>query len=214
MNIPKVVNLTTADPALPEPLPEEPSAAQNHAVPFGPERPAELGNVGYQGFSQKRYLEGHAHKILYDLTRTARLYNGHHTRFFVVDNRERCPKCTNQATGERLLTKCSLCHGTGYVKNWKKIGDFWVLMDFGPAYQIATPYGNTENPSGTKTQMMVLGAPILPDQTIAVFKETKEAWKLYDTLPHLIAMRGEVLIQIAQVTRLTPGSEEYKVIDW
>lgn len=187
---------------------------QGHIVAAGPGRPQELSEVDYRGFTQKRYLEGYAHKILRDLVRVARMYNGHLARYFTIDKETRCPKCTNTATGERMVTSCPSCGGTGYEKSWKKVGDFWTLMDFGPAYEMTTPYGNTENPNGVKTPLTVLGAPLLGDQTVAIFIETKEAWKLYDVLPHIVAMRGDVISQIAQVTRLTPGSPEYKLVDW
>ena len=181
---------------------------------YGPTRPPELSEVGYGSFKNKAYLKKYAHKILRDLIRMARMYNGHEVRIFDVDKHERCPKCTNTATGERLITNCPVCHGTGYKDSWKCLGDFWTYMDFGPQYVMATPYGNTENPNGNKTGIIILGAPLLKDQTVIIFKENKEAYKIYDVMPHIVAMRGDVIAQIAQSTRLTPGSEEYKLVDW
>ena len=181
---------------------------------YGPQRPAELGNVGYKHFTNKKYLKGYAHKILVDLTKVARMYNGHEARIFGVAKKTRCPTCTNMATGERLMTNCPTCHGTGYQDSWDLIGDFWTYVDFGPNYKMATPYGNTENPNGVKTGIIILGAPLLKDQSLLIFKESKEIFKIYDVEPHIVAMRGDVISQVAQSTRLTPGSIEYKLIDW
>jgi hypothetical protein len=181
---------------------------------YGPERPAEMADVGYGRFSNKNYLRHFSAKILRDLVRMARMYNGHEVKIYAVDKQERCPVCTNMATGERLVTNCKVCHGTGYRDSWQCLGDFWTYTDFGPVYHMASPYGNTENPNGTKTGIVILGAPILKDQTIIIFIESKEVYKIYDVEPHIVAMRGDIVAQIAQTTRVTPGSEEYKLIDW
>ena len=183
-------------------------------MPYGPERPADRSHVGYELFSNKKYLTGYSRKILRDLELMARMYNGHQVRVFVVDRSERCPKCTNLITGEKLLSSCPVCHGTGYKNNWKSVGDYWSYMDFGPDYNMATQYGNTESPNGTKESLIVLGAPVLTDQAIIIFKESREVYKLYDVEPHIVAMRGDVIAQIAQCTRLTPGAEEYRLITW
>ena len=72
----------------------------------------------------------------------------------------------------------------------------------------------TENPNGTKESVIILGAPLLFDGTVFFYDETKECAKIYNVEPHIVAMRGSVIAQIAQVSRITPGSEEYKLIDW
>lgn len=181
---------------------------------YGPSRPAEMANIGYAGFGNKRYLEGYAAKILGDLTLVAELYNGHKIAIFMVDTTTRCPKCTNLATGEKLVSNCPVCQGTGYASKWKNIGDYWCLVDFGPTFDMATPYGNTENPNGNKESVIVLGAPLLLDQSLIIFRENREIYKIYDVKPHIIAMRGDVIAQIARCSRLTPGLPEYKLIDW
>lgn len=196
--------------------PDDPSLAHplGNGVPYGPSRPDELGNRGYQDFTNQRYLEGYSRKILRDLTLLAKLYSGREVRIFALDRSKRCEVCTNIVTGEKLLSSCPSCHGTGYVDAWKLLGDFQAYVDFGPIFNVATPFGNTENPNGKKENIIVLGAPILNDQTLIIFKETREVYKIYDVLPQLIAMRGDVLAQIAQASRLSPGALEYKLIDW
>ena len=193
---------------------ERNDALASGGIPYGPERPADISHVGYELFENKNYLKGYSRKILSDLILMAKLYNGHEVRVFVVDKNDRCPKCTNRLTGEKLLSNCPVCHGTGYRNSWKSIGDYWCYMDFGPDYNMATQYGNTESPNGTKESLILLGAPVLTDQAIIIFKESREVYKIYDVEPHIVAMRGDVIAQIAQGTRLTPGSEEYKLITW
>lgn len=182
------------------------------SVTFGPEREAVPFNYGHH--TNYNYLKGYSKKILKDLIKTARMYNGQHASIYKVAGGERCTKCTNLVTGERLLTNCPVCHGTGFLKNWEYLGDFWTLVDFGPGYRIATPLGNTENPNGTKEQIIILGAPILEDQALIIFEETQEVFKIYDVEPHIVAMRGDVIAQIASAAAVTYGSEEYKLTKW
>lgn len=179
---------------------------------YGPSR--DDPTCGYSLFSTPKALTGYSGKILKDLTKWARLYSGREVRIFAVTQGERCPRCTNTITGERLLSNCPQCNGTGYVDKWERIGDFWTFIDFGPRYQMATQFGNTENPNGVKEQIIILGAPLLKDQSIVIFKESREVYKIYDILPHIVAMRGDVVAQIASTTRLTPGVPEYGLIDW
>ena len=164
------------------------------SVTFGPEREAVPFNYGHH--TNYNYLKGYSKKILKDLIKTARMYNGQHASIYKVAGGERCTKCTNLVTGERLLTNCPVCHGTGFLKNWEYLGDFWTLVDFGPGYRIATPLGNTENPNGI------------------IFEETQEVFKIYDVEPHIVAMRGDVIAQIASAAAVTYGSEEYKLTKW
>ena len=182
------------------------------SVGFGPER--EQVPFNYSHHTNYKYLTGYSNKILKDLIKIARMYNGQLAEIYKVSSGERCPACTNSVTGERLVTNCKVCHGTGYLKSWTYLGDFWTLVDFGPGYRIATPAGNTENPNGTKEQITILGAPILEDQALIIFKETQEVYKIYDVEPHVVAMRGDVIAQIATAAAVTYGSEEYKLTKW
>ena len=182
------------------------------SVGFGPER--EQVPFNYSHHTNYKYLTGYSNKILKDLIKLARMYNGQLAEIYKVSGGERCPACTNSVTGERLVTNCKVCHGTGYLKNWTYLGDFWTLVDFGPGYRIASPVGNTENPNGTKEQITILGAPILEDQALIIFKETQEVYKIYDVEPHIVAMRGDVIAQIATAAAVTYGSEEYKLTKW
>lgn len=182
------------------------------SVRFGPEREAVPFNYGHH--TNYHYLKGYSQKILKDLIKIARMYNGQHASIYKIAGGERCTKCTNSVTGERLLTNCPVCHGTGFLKNWEYLGDFWTLVDFGPGYRFATPLGNTENPNGTKEQIVILGAPILEDQALIIFEETQEVFKIYDVEPHIVAMRGDVIAQIASAVAVTYGSEEYKLTKW
>lgn len=181
-------------------------------IAYGPSRPAP--DCGYQHFTTPNALTGYSGKILKDLTKVARLYNGREVKLYRLVKGERCSRCTNLATGERLLTNCPDCKGTGYVEAWEYVNDFWTLIDFGPRYEMATRGGNTENPNGIKEQIIIFGAPLIKDQSLIIFIESREVYKLYDVEPHIIAMRGDVIAQIASCSRLTPGCEEYKLIDW
>lgn len=188
------------------------SSLMEDGLEYGPSRPAP--DSGYHLFSTPKALTGYSGKILADLVKIARLYNGREARLFRVVKGHRCGVCTNLATGERLLTNCTVCRGTGYVEAWEYVGNFWTLIDFGPRYEMAARGGNTENPNGVKEQIIILGAPLMKDQALVIFEESREVYKLYDVEPHIVAMRGDVIAQIAGCSRLTPGCEEYKLITW
>lgn len=168
----------------------------------------------YALFSTPEYLTGYSRKILLDLTKAARMYNGRLLHVFRPGEEERCSACTNAVTGEVLSSSCPVCRGTGVRAGWTSVGRFWSYVDFGPTYSLATENGNSENPGGVKEQFIVLGAPLLRDQDLLVPVELRRVFKIYDVEPHIIALRGEVLAQMAQASPLSSGCQEYSVITW
>ena len=187
-------------------------ASEQKGVGYGPSRPEP--DVGYKKFTNYKYLHGYSQKIIRDLAKVARMYNGREIKLYKEAGGDRCPVCTNLATGERILSNCKVCGGTGYTNKWAYVGNFYAYVDFGPVYAVGTPMGNTENPNGTRENIVIVGAPLVKDQGLVIFVESKEVYKVYDAEPHLVAMRGDVVTQIAGSTRLTPGAPEYKLIDW
>ena len=179
---------------------------------YGPVRPPE--NHDYENFRTPVYLRGHAGKILKDLSRWARLYNGRLIRLFFPSQGERCLTCTNLITGERMLSSCPECHGTGFKKGWTFVGKFWCFVDFGPTYAISSENGNVENPGGIKDAVTVLGAPPIHDQSLLIFEETRQVYKVYNVEPHKVALLGSVITQICQGSYLSYGQSEYSLIDW
>lgn len=168
----------------------------------------------YNKFSTKKYLTGHASKILRDLTKAARMYNGRLVHIFKPGEGGRCTNCTNAITGEIVMTNCPVCFGTGKAGSWINVGEFWSYVDFGPTYNVTSELGNAENPSGIKDQFIILGAPILQDQYLVITHETRKVYKIYDVEPHIVAMQGTVIAQMAQCSPLAAGSQEYRLITW
>ncbi len=187
-------------------------AAEQKAPVYGPSRPEP--DVGYQKFKNYKYLHGYSQKITRDLAKVARMYSGREVKLYKEAGGERCHVCTNLATGERILSNCKYCGGTGYKNKWEYVGRYYTYTDFDPVYKVATPAGNTENPNGTRENIIIVGAPIIHDQGLIIFVESKEIYKVYDAEPHIVALRGDVVTQIASTTRITPGAPEYKLIDW
>ena len=179
---------------------------------YGPERPSV--NHDYTQFTTPTYLRGYSKKILKDLTKAARMYNGKLLRVFQEMAGERCPECTNSITGEVLSSNCKRCNGTGKVNCWNALGSYWSYVDLGPNYRMSMETGNTENPGGVKEQFIILGAPLLKDQDFVVVVETREIFKLFNVEPFIIAMRGDVIAQTASCSSLAAGSPQYGVIDW
>ena len=190
----------------------EQKALLKDGLSWGPQSPRP--DCGYHRFSNYRYLRGYAGKIKRDLIKAARMYNGREVRLYRVAQGSRCPDCTNLATGERLLSNCPRCGGTGYVDRWESCGDFWTYTDFMQRYNAATPNGNVNWTPGAREQIVIVGAPLLHDQALIIFIESREVYKIVDIEPHIVAMRGEVITQIAAAMRLSPGREEYRLIDW
>ena len=179
---------------------------------YGPPRPFPTQS-DYTNIRTPSYMRGHANKIIYDLKKVARMYNGRLVRIYDNGTGERCTTCTDDITGEIVLANCPVCHGTGTSpRNY--IGEFWNLIDFGPKYDAATEFGNTENPGGAKDSITVLGAPLLRDQWIIVIVDTKEVFKIIDVHPQLVAMQGIVVTQIASCSKISEGSPEYSVVTW
>lgn len=179
---------------------------------YGPQRPGPLPEHTDHRIVLKPGR--HARKIRADLEKTARLYDGVQMRLFSVHGRkERCPDCTNMLTGAVMSSTCESCGGTGYTLGFEYIGDFWTKSYFNSRVVTATENGNTDNP-GIRDQIVVIGAPLIKDQDLLITIQTKEVFKVVDQEPQIVAAGGEIITQVASCSRLTPGSREYKLINW
>lgn len=189
-----------------------PESEQGTLAEYGPSRPE--AEQSYAAFHTPVYLRGYSRKILHDLIKVARLYAGRRLRLFRPGEGSRCSRCTNTLTGEVLDSRCPECGGTGRVGSWAPLGDFWSFIDFGPTWRLGTESGNADNPGGVKDQFIVLGAPLLRDQDLLAVLETREVFKIWDAEPHIVALRGDVVAQIAACSRLGRGNAEYRLVDW
>lgn len=179
---------------------------------YGPKFPGPIPVITDNRIVEKpgRY----ARKIRSDLERVSRIYDGIQIRLFKLrDDSERCTECTNLLTGECMISNCPTCGGTGYALAYTQEGDFWTRIDFTPRVIRPSEQGNTDNP-GIQDQMVVIGAPILKARDIMITIISKEVFKILDREPQVVASGGEVISQIAFVSRITPGGSEYKLIDW
>lgn len=179
---------------------------------YGPPRPEPL-EQDYTNFRTPTYLRGHANKIIHDLKKVARLYNGRLVRIFNNGTYEPCLTCTDTITGTIVLKNCPVCGGTGTTPR-QFVGEYWNLVDLAPKYRVPTEFGNTENPGGIKDTFTVLGAPLLRDQWLIVTVDTKEVFEINDVMPQIVAMQGIVVTQVASCSRMPKGSVEYNVITW
>ena len=180
-------------------------------IQYGPERPFEAHD--YEMFHTPQFLSRYSKKILMDMVRVAKGYTGRKVHLFFQDKGSRCPQCINEITGEKMLSDCPMCHGTGRVHGWEYQGYYYTQVDFQPRQVIATENGTVNNQGGNRDSIYVLGAPLIHDQDLILFEETKELYKVYDVEPQLVALRGDVIIQIAQGSLVEYGSPEYKCLE-
>ena len=170
--------------------------------PQNPNTPAE-----YTEFQTPSYLTGHAKKIRLDLERIFRLYSGKLVKLLQLQkSSDRCPECTDQITGQVLLTNCPVCNGSGYTLSYADAGDYWALADIGAALKLTGETGNSQNTRTGKDQFVLVGAPPLGDKDLLVFVDTKDMYKVVDAEPQIVALVG--------LSYLTIGSNEYRYVTW
>lgn len=179
---------------------------------YGPSRPDHP--YGHQDFTTPSYLSGYANKIIYDLEKKVRMYDGHLAKIFRPSQSDRCPTCTDTITGAIVLSSCPTCDGSGTVNGFEEIAEQWVLINFGPKKDLETEFGNTENMNAGTDQFIIVGATMLKDQDLLITVDVKEVYKINQVEPQLVAMKGIIITQVAGCTYLTPGSLEYNLIDW
>ncbi len=169
----------------------------------------------YTDFRTPTYLTGYAKKMVWELEKVARLYNGKKVHVFRPDDsEERCPECTDQITGEQVFSSCDTCDGSGKKMGYKKISVHWAYLDVAQEHRVATGIGTTDNPGGIRHQLVFVGEPLLKDEDLIITEDTKKVYKIIEIAPQLVAMAGSVVTQLGQISRITPGQIEYNLIDW
>lgn len=178
----------------------------------GPARP--IKEEAYPDFRAASYVSGHANKIIRDLEKITRMYNGKQVRIFVPGVITRCTDCTDGITGAIMVSNCPTCNGTGKLGGYVHLADCWAMIDVIPKFNVTSGFGNADSSGGTKTPIVLINTPLLKDQSLIVTLLTKDVYKIVDVEPHIVAMQGTVITQMAQCNLISQGSEEYSVIDW
>ena len=180
---------------------------------YGPPRPPKPED--HTDYRTPSYIKGSARKILYDLVRVAKLYDGKPVRIFKTGTSqdERCPVCTDKFTGASLIKNCRTCLGSGFTKQYSNVGDYWVRVDFSPKLNVTSELGNYDR-QGHRDAFYVLGAPILKDQDLLITHDTKEVYKVVDVEGQIVAMQGIIISQVVNCLLVSTGSIEYELIDW
>lgn len=161
------------------------------------------------------YLRGHANKIALDLEKMFRLYTGVYVRLFNLDRTgDRCTECTDSFTGTVLNTNCPICRGTGFTLNYSSLGDFWAWVTLPPYLNTTDELGNTDNQGSKRTAFALVKAPLLKDDAIIITIDTKDVYRIVDDQIEITAVNGIVILQTAQVSKVTPGDRLYGLIDW
>jgi len=194
---------------------------------YGPSRPEKPQD--YSDFRTAPYATGPARKILHDLEKLARLYNGKKVKIFRVLSGERCEVCTDSISGAVVVLNCYECNGTGVTTGYTlysreepslihghtdTVDEFWAHIDVIPVFNVTSQLGNADTQGGAKTPIMLIGMPLLQDGDLVVTVNTKDVYKIVNIEPQIIAVQGTVIAQQAQCNLISRGSPEYKVIEW
>ena len=194
---------------------------------YGPPRPEKAEN--YSDFRTEYYVRGHARKILHDLEKLARLYNGKKVRIYQVLPSARCELCTDSITGAVVIPNCTACNGTGQQSGYtlhtqlkpsnipghpEEINEFWAHIEVIPIFNVTSELGNADTRGGTKTPVMIIGLPLLKDGDLVATVNTKDVYKIVNIEPQIVAVQGTVIAQLTQCNLISRGSAEYRVIDW
>lgn len=179
---------------------------------YGPVNPPDRQN--YEDNRKRTYLEGYANKIKYDLGRLLGIYSGQRAVIFKLEPGDRCTNCTDEFTGEVLLSNCPVCLGTGFVTTYTPLGETWIGINIGPAQNVALETGATQNPGTKRDIISIVGMPQLHDRDIVILKDMKLVYKIEDTEPDIVGLAGHVIIQNVSATMLEPGNITYSLITW
>jgi hypothetical protein len=185
------------------------------AVNYGPSNPPNLAT--YPDVPDRRVLSGAAGKIISDLNRWFRIYSGIEVVVYQFNRTgtTRCTACTDEFTGESVLSNCTVCYGTGVIPGYNKIGIYLVGINFNPRLNVATDLGNTITNGTKEDYFCVVGCPIqLQDRDILIIKHSKEAYKVVEREPDIIGLGGYMIMQVITAPLMEKGNIAYKLIDW
>jgi len=171
----------------------------------------------YQDVPDRAPLRGQANKVIYDLNRLLKIYSGIQARIFQYNNTgtTRCTVCTDVFTGERVLSNCETCMGTGVIPGYISLGDFWIGINFTPNVNIATDTGNTVTGGSKDDYICIVGCPAqLKDRDVIILKHTKEVYRVVEREPEIVGLGGIMIMQIISAPFIENGHIAYKLIDW
>jgi DnaJ-class molecular chaperone len=160
------------------------------------------------------YLTGYAAKIKADIKRVVDLYNGVAVKVFTLDESgTRCPDCVDTFTGQVMYSNCATCGGTGFVLGYTYICETKAMVQFSPKIKTDTEMGSSEG-SGRRDTFILVDVPLLEDQDLVVTVDTRRVYKIVDSEPHIVAVGGEIIYQMASCAPLSKGAPEYGVVSW
>lgn len=179
---------------------------------YGPHRPPK--DEDYSDYRAEHYIQGPALKIIHDMEKMARMYNGRWVRIFRKAQSERCPACTDMITGAIAVVNCNACGGSGKKEGFAHLIDAWIHIDVARKHNVTSQFGNSDSPGGADTPVVIINAPLLKDQDLIVTLNTKDVYKIVNVEPQIVAMQGIVVTQLAQCFRISHGSIEYRLTEW
>ena len=161
-------------------------------------------------FATPVHLHRFANKILLDMEKRARVYQGKAMRMLRPDGEERCTLCTNEITGAIVLHDCPVCIGTGKLNAYKELGEYLIFLDVVARELIPSEMGNIAGGKGD--YFVLVGAPEVKYDDLFIMSGSNDVYRAQEQEPAYVAMQGHVVAQIITPKRLSPGAIEYRLV--
>lgn len=170
----------------------------------------EQGNNPYTHYKTHPYIYKYAEAIRRDLSTYFELLVGKPISIWRINKEgNRCTVCTDPVTGAVLRTNCPQCGGVGYTPPYIHVIDTSAILQYNPKQTNANYTGNTEVATD---QLVIIGDNIIDDRDIVYMYDTGDIYLVDTQQPDITALMGEVITQIAVVSRLPVGDNRYPLI--
>lgn len=168
-------------------------------------------NAPYTTYKTHPYITKYAEAIRQDLGLYFELLVGKPASIWRINKEgKRCDICTDPITGATLKTHCPECGGVGYLPPYIHVIDTNVILQYNAKQTLANYTGNMEVATD---QLIILGNDLIDDRDIVYMLDTGDLYLIDSQQPDITALMGEVITQIATVSRLPAGDFRYPVIE-
>lgn len=170
----------------------------------------EKDNNPYTYYKTHPYVQRYANAIRQDLERYFQLLVGKPISIWRINKEgKRCMVCTDPVTGAVLRSTCPNCGGLGYTPPYIHSQDTLAILQYNPKQTTSNYTGNAEVATD---QLVILGNNLIDDRDIIYMYDTGDIYLVDTQQPDITALMGEVITQIAIVSRLPMEDNRYPVV--
>lgn len=167
-------------------------------------------NKDYTNYKTHRYVQKYAEAIRQDLGIYFELLVGKPVSIWRINkDGNRCNTCTDPVTGAVLMTACPSCGGIGYTPPFIHVIDTNAILQYNPKQTSAAYTGNSEVATD---QLVIIGNNIIDDRDLVYMYDTGDIYLVDTQQPDITALMGEVITQIAIVSRMPEGDKRYHIL--